>query len=100
MKIEDLIDGEIYVSDVKNPGYIFKFNDKKRVNHFYLYSRVGYNTFSKGCIDSRENNSFSEYRNATTFEKNWFNACEKANKFIPQDQIPNNESLISNLIIW
>ena len=100
MKIEDLIDGEIYVSDVKNPGYVFKFKDKERMTHFYLFNSKEYSTFSKGCIDSRENNSFSDYRHATTFEKDWFNACVKANKFIAQDQIPNNESLISNLIIW
>lgn len=39
-------------------------------------------------------------REASFEEIKWFNACEKANRFIPQDQIPNNELLIQNLIIW
>lgn len=96
MELKDLVKNEFYIVKYQQ-NYIIKFDGNKSCYSNYInigkdeYSPNGNFRFTQDCkIISK----------ATEFDKKWLLSCEKANKFIPQDQIPNNESLISNLIIW
>jgi len=90
MKKEDLIIGNIYhlswdnghrylimkIKDLKgdsrnvNASYIYINENKFTISYLYLYGRL--------------------VRKATFEEICWYNACEKAKKFIPLDQVEMN----------
>ena len=91
LKIEDLKEGEIYVSAEKSPGYIFQVKGDCR-SVFYLngerYGKIG-------SLDSRTNNSFNYYRYATEQEKKHLLACINADRYVgrPKSEIIENYSI-------
>lgn len=84
MKFNELIQGKIYVTDVKYPGYIFKCEgDCTSVPHttnFRGYS-VG------GNLNAEKNSGFTDYREATPDEAIRWEACLKAQHIVPMPQI-------------
>ena len=92
MEFNELIEGEIYYEQVGD----YKFISKNGLNKTLFFIQNN-NKFDK---DGEKIYKQNVIRIATDFEKAWLNACILADEFIPQDQIPNNELLIQNLIIW
>lgn len=83
LKINDLVEGEIYVTNYPGQGdYIFKSNgDNKDVT----YLQVDRNSFSD-YGDMSPGNGFKSYKLPTDEQKHWFLECEKVNKFISYEE--------------
>lgn len=86
MKSHELIEGEFYITDIKNPGYLFKSIDDNSCSPHINPSKTNY--YKGGSL---VNNSFSDYRLATLLEKAHLNACISAGKYVdcPKEELIN-----------
>lgn len=82
--VEELIGREIYWSDNPNE-YIFKTNDNGLGYTHYIYQKKIYRKENEKHYKWKGN-----IRIATPQEKTWLNACIKANKFIPMNEVNYN----------
>jgi len=86
MKFNELIQGKIYVTDKKSPGYIFKCEgDCRTVAFTYNNFRGGYNPY--GHLNAEDNSFFSDYREATYEEAMRWEACLQAKAIVPMPEI-------------
>lgn len=100
MELKDLMKDEIYYLKIKDGDFLIK-NEHDTTPYIYDNIKLGAWYIKKGHFSILKTISYIlQLRLATFSEKEYFLKCEKAGKFIPQDQIPNNELLIQNLIIW
>lgn len=98
LKIEDLVEGEIYYHKCDQFSYIIKF------------SKLGYNNRIEGycnvCLNinsydrSYANTTITELRVASQEEKDWLNACIKANKFIPKEEALKSKNMTFDNTKW
>ncbi len=84
MKEEDLILGNIYAScwlDNKRHRYIFRYTG---IKSYWISTSEGRNFYANnGSVLTSNNNSFTKYSPCTTWEKDWYLACEKLGVWIP-----------------
>jgi hypothetical protein len=82
MKKEDLIEGEIYYYNMLGEyDTIVRYGKNK---HYRINIHVGYNHWDR--VDTYDFDT-GLIRKATHEETQWFEACEKAGKFIPRDEV-------------
>lgn len=98
LKLEDLVEGEIYYAEYdKNTWAVIKAFKKGFKNSSGCY-------FNSNNFSYYHSNSWScknNIRHATAKEKAWLNACIKANKFIPLSEIKEEPiDILSKLELW
>jgi len=83
LTVNDLIKGEIYFHKCTY-SYIIEFSDLGFNNQIKgpHYIEIQYNNYSKNYA----NTTIDELRIATQEEKDWLNACIKANKFVSKEE--------------
>lgn len=101
MELKDLVKDEIYIAtfEQNKKGIIFKYEGKFSEVTQYGAINLFDNTFLINGYLTATNLNLT-IKKASKEQENWLNSCISANKFILQDQIPNNELLIQNVIIW
>lgn len=85
LNIKDLIVGEIYVTETKYPGYIFKHNGTETT--CYIDSRGTPSYGESGNLNASTNDAFSDYRHATDEEKAWLKACMEAHRIVEKPDL-------------
>ena len=92
LSLQDLIIGEIYVSEVPNhPEWrsLFKCISDTDEDYSYKYRLYTSNDYHGNKLDLREygfTDTNSHYK-ASKEESKWLNVCIKANKFIPKEDL-------------
>ena len=80
MKFNELIEGKVYVTDVKFPGFIFQKIGNCKTIPYCTPNFKEY--FPIGNLNAESNSSFSDYREATPEESMRMMACTAANKIV------------------
>ena len=82
LTVDDLVEGEIYFVIAYRKPYIFKSKSKTLISN-QIWKNQSFH--GSGDFGSQLNNN-STLRHATPEEKQWFEACIKASKFIPKEE--------------
>lgn len=94
MKIEELVEGEVYTTIIKNPGYIFRAKGNCK-GIAYLFDKTFHKDSSFGCDAPDLVTNFEDYRLATIQEKQHFEQCYKAGKYVEYKK----EEILFNYLI-
>jgi len=84
MKIEEMVEGEIYFHKSGSYNYLFRYQKTRNKtvgykNYLDLIDRRLHLNQSK---ETNNGSNFQDVRASTSLEKRWFIACEKAGKCI------------------
>ena len=98
MELKDLIEGDIYYTEQKGyEKYIYKYKPKNNSldsnSAFIDIKSQRYSHNINGCLMTR-----TLLRRAVDLEKQWLNACIKANKYVECPTI--KENVLNSLEIW
>jgi hypothetical protein len=95
LKLEDLVEGEIY-SSINNDGlYVFKCRESKSNKYSY---RIESTSFERNYCFGRNRTIEQNLKLATPEEKQWLETCIAADKFIPKEQALKTKSLVGRYI--
>lgn len=92
MKKKDLIKDVIYqfywdgFQDIIYIGKVYK--DGSDILESYM--KIGKEKFFESCVGASINDAIKNCKPATSEQVRWFNACTKANKFIPLNEVKTN----------
>ena len=86
LKVEDLVDGKVYYGKCFGYDYLFISNSNLNIKEHLNITRG--NLLLRGTFSIDLNN----LRLATPEEKQWLEACIKANKFIPKEEALKSET--------